>query len=349
MFKKIIIDSSYIQYILCGIILFFTITSEAKTDLTLYISVDWEGYSLEEHNLASYRRFRDEYPEIKIVHFLNAAYFLKPGLKFLKEYRNNKIKKQIESVIRPGDEFGIHVHATETLLQEASVEFRETETFWGKEKSTAIDGIRGHDVPLTLFTEEEIVRILEASIKILHENGFGNLTSFRAGGWAASAQVMNALAKVGILVDSSAVPPAIVESVMGTERPLYKNVVNKLWNEIRFDATESFLIKTPYGVINEVPNNFGLADYLSPEVVFNEFKKMMEELRFSESKRSLTLHYGFHQETATMHIDRVKTLIDYLRQYVQENDQLNLVSKTFSNLNLITKKKGLSCKSVFNN
>ena len=41
------------------------------------LSVDWEGRELNDQNLEEIKGFRDQFPEAKTLHFLNAAYFTK--------------------------------------------------------------------------------------------------------------------------------------------------------------------------------------------------------------------------------------------------------------------------------
>lgn len=312
----------------------------AVQKINLIISVDWEGFSLEDHNLEAFQKFRNDYPDIKLIHFLNAAYFLNEGTD------NNIVKKKMLSVIRPGDELGLHIHALETLLKASGVEYRDGETFWGREKSQPINGIRGHDIPLTLFTEDEIRKLIRTSVKILDQYGFKNLTSFRAGGWAASPQVLNALVLEGFKVDSSAVTPDIVKLVTGAESPLYKNIVNKLWNQTRFSSDTAYILKTTSGSLIEVPNNFGLADYITGKGVFKAFKSYMDQIDFTKG-RPVNIHYGFHQETAAAYINEVRFAIDSIKKYMSTY-QMELNSKTFLDLNSdISHDKIKSCDTLF--
>jgi hypothetical protein len=299
-------------------------SSTGPQKIHLIISVDWEGFSLDESNLEAFRRFRNDYPEVKIVHFLNAAYFYTPGVD------PEIIKNKIRSVIRPGDELGLHIHALETLLTEAGVSYREGETFWGRSESEPINGVRGHDLPLTMFTQDEVRKLIKQSVSTLHQYGFNNLKSFRAGGWAASKEVLNALVLEGFKIDSSAVSSDIVKLVTGKDSPLYKNIVHKLWPEISVRSTEPYEIKTENGSIIEIPNNFGLADYLSGRGLYVQFEKLMNSIEFSEDK-PIIVHYGFHQETAQMYLGEVRRAIESLRRY-QDSYRVEMKSKTFEDL-----------------
>jgi hypothetical protein len=242
------------------------------------------------------------------------------------------IRKKISSVIRPGDELGLHIHALETLLTEAGVTYREGETFWGRSESEPINGVRGHDLPLTMFTEEEVRKMIRQSVSTLHKYGFHNIKSFRAGGWAASKVVLNALVLEGFRIDSSAVTSDIVKLVTGKDSPLYKNIVHKLWPEISVMSTEPYEIKTQSGSIIEIPNNFGLADYLSGKGLYVQFEKLMNKIEFSEEK-PVIVHYGFHQETAQMYLGEVRSAMESLKRYNQTY-RVEIKSKTFEDLQL---------------
>ncbi|HEY8272474.1 MAG TPA: hypothetical protein VIG33_16395 [Pseudobdellovibrionaceae bacterium] len=322
--------------------LFFGIFADASGNgnqqINLIISVDWEGFSLEDANLEAFRKFREDYPEVKIVHFLNAAYFLQKGADA------PSIQKKINSVIRPGDELGLHIHAFETLLEAAGVKYREDYNFWGREKSKPINNVRGHDVPLSIYSESEIRKIVRTSLNILEENGFKNLKSFRAGGWAASPEVLNALVKEGLTIDSSAVPPEIVKNVTGEETPLYSKIVNKLWQQTTVQSDTAYEIKTETGTIVEVPNNFGLADYITGEEVFEKFKVLFDNLDFN-SNRPVNIHYGFHEETAAQFIGRVRYAIDKIKEHVQAY-RVDINPKSLRELKL-TSGSALSCERLF--
>jgi hypothetical protein len=309
------------------------------------ISVDWEGLTLNEVNIEAMKNFRNNFPNVKMVHFLNAAYFLKPGV------NKSEIAKQIKAVLRSGDEIGLHIHAIETLLEASHVAYRENETFYGKNVSDVIDGIRGHDVPLSLFTEDELRRIIRTSIKILHENGFNKasgyneIQSFRAGGWVASSEVLSALAAEGFKIDSSAVPPDIVKMVFGEEGNLYK-IVNKLWSGVSTENAKTLDIQTRHGVIHELVNNFGLADYISGSGVYNRFIKL-----YTSSQRDvshpLIVHYGFHQETAAQFLPNVKEAILKIQNYLSQY-RVDFAYETLEeNLENQKTSKMLSCELIY--
>jgi hypothetical protein len=306
-------------------------------EIELIMSVDWEGFSLEPHNLKAFRDFRNDFPQIKMVHFLNAAYFIGDNV------NRAKVKKEIKSVLRPGDELGLHVHALEPLLKAAAVPFRDQETFWGYEHSQPVNGIRGHDVPLTLFSLDEIRKIVRTSLSILSDNGFNGIQSFRAGGWSANQIVLEALVLEGIFVDSSAVSPEIVKYGIGENMPLFKNIVSKLWPGVNIHTNKPFVINTPSGSITEIPNNIGLADYIDGNTTFSIFKNFMTAIDLDNGEKPL-FHFGFHQETAAAFLPEVRIALNKIFQYI-ESYRVSLASKTFVELKTDAS-PSISCQSI---
>ena len=45
--------------------------------IQLLVTVDWEGRDLRDDNIAAMKALHAKFPQVKIVHFLNAAYFTK--------------------------------------------------------------------------------------------------------------------------------------------------------------------------------------------------------------------------------------------------------------------------------
>jgi hypothetical protein len=297
--------------------------SQIGKNVNLFISVDWEGFSLDSENLDAFRQFRNDYPNIKIIHFLNAAYFTKPGAKA------KTIAKQINSLLLPGDELGLHIHAFESLLRVAGVEFRDSETFWGHSGSEEINGDRGHDVPLSLYSEEEIRKIVRTSLNILGENGFSELRSFRAGGWIATPEVLEALIQEGIYVDSSAVSSEVVGLVAREDQPLYQ-INKRLWPYQTPMNDRPYRIGTRSGSILEFPDNIALADYITAEQAFRHFEDLVA--REQRPGDSVFFHFGFHQETADVFLPRVRALLKSINQHTKAYDT-QVQSKTFSDFN----------------
>jgi len=249
------------------------------------VSVDWEGSGFDDEDLAAFRRFRDDFPDVPLTHFLNAAYFtrLAPEDVVGAVCASDKIR----SVLRDGDEIGLHVHSDNHLVYAAGVTPKKFPSW------NYLPDMTGHSVPLSAFSEEEVRQIVAFSCRTLEQQGFGRPKSFRAGGWHAGTSVFNALAAEGFTVDSSEVP---YESIPGTFGQL-----QELWP----DATR---VSQPYylesGLV-EVPDNGCLADYVTADQMVDNFK---EVVRAGIGKPAV-LSLGFHQETAAKFLPRLRSAL----------------------------------------
>jgi hypothetical protein len=282
--------------------------ASANGRVLLTISVDWEGDDLQEENLAAMRKFREDFPEIHLVHFLNAAYFTQPGAD------PAMFRAKIASVLRPGDELGLHIHGWQGLFEAAGVVFQDHPTFWGTEKSVPQSGGLGHDVPIDIYSAEEMRKVIHFSVSTLAASGFNDLRSFRAGGWLAGPAVRQALVGEGFLNDSSAVPVQLLQERIG-ESPLYRWVGN-LWPDTTVESQPYELAADGGGSLREFPDTLCLADYVKGEQVLGEFKALAA---MSSEQAPLRLHFGFHQETAATYLANVRDALLGIRAYAAEN------------------------------
>src|SRR5947209_2234445 len=69
-----------------------------KGKLQLVVTVDWEGRDLRDDNLAAMQDLHAKFPQVKIIHFLNAGYYTKQGAV------PADVTARINRAIKPGDE-----------------------------------------------------------------------------------------------------------------------------------------------------------------------------------------------------------------------------------------------------
>ena len=194
---------------------------------------------------------------------------------------------KIRTVLREGDEIGLHVHADNHLLHAAGVAPKKFPS-WDH-----LPDMTGHSVPLSTFSEEEVRRIVAFSSRTLEQQGFDRPKAFRAGGWHAGSSVLNALAAEGFTVDSSEVPLDALPCNFG--------VVDELWPDA---SRVSQPYRLPSGLI-EVPDNGCLADYVTSDEMVDNFKVVAEAGR----GKSMVLSLGFHQETAAKFLPRLRSAL----------------------------------------
>lgn len=277
----------------------------------IVVSVDWEGEDLTSENLQAMKDFRRDFPDIPLQHFLNAAYYTKP------QADAAQITKTVKSVLLPGDEHALHIHAWRSLVESSKVKFRVSPSFVTEGYSQADCPFDcGVDVPLTAYTVAELRKIISRSVEILQREKFNRPKSFRAGGWQADDNVLEALAAEGFTLDSSATPAEFLQAYWGKYN-LYKFVA-KLWANTT-PTSQPYVYKTSSGLkITELPNNANLCDYMTGSDMFKVFQSNAAALK-KDSKKDVYLSIGFHQETAARYLPRIREAIELIRNYAKKN------------------------------
>ncbi|RYZ50766.1 MAG: hypothetical protein EOP07_22405 [Proteobacteria bacterium] len=283
--------------------------ASAQGKVRIVVSVDWEGRSLEAENLAAFNAFRNDYPKIPLQLFLNAAYYTKA------DADPKLVTDNIRSVMRPGDEQGLHIHAWRSLFTAAGVTFKTEPAFKGPIDMEKCTPDCGHDVNVTAYSEAELRKVIAFSIKTLKKHGFDHPHSFRAGAWQADRKVLKALAAEGFTLDSSATDADFLKERWG--KTLLYPVTKKIWPDTRA-STQPYTIDLGDGKkILELPNNGCLADYVSGESILDSFQKNVAVLKANPEK-DVYLSIGFHQETAVKYLPNLRKGIDLIQAAAAE-------------------------------
>ncbi|MFA6434041.1 MAG: hypothetical protein WCW52_05040 [Elusimicrobiales bacterium] len=291
--------------------------------VNLVISVDWEGDALTPGNLKAVKQFRAKNPDIKIVHFLNAAYFTKPGA------RAGTVAAAMRSVLKEGDQLGLHLHGWESLFTQTGAPYRDSPSFWYENGSgsAATDGAdRGWDIMISAYTVDELRSVLRYSLGVLRKNGFDGIKAFRAGGWTAAPNVLEALELEGFKQESSAVTVPLIEREAG-DRPIYP-YLSQLWPDINIRSLP-YTISAGAGHLTEFPDTFALADYVTGAEAAGLYKRLAAS---KTGQKELYVHYGFHIETAALYLDRVQEAVSGIKAQAAASGR-NLRSVVFDDLN----------------
>jgi hypothetical protein len=263
--------------------------------IKIFVSMDWEGRDLDPKNLEALRQFRIDYPGVAILQFLNGAYFTKENRDF------EKVKNAMESVFLPIDELGLHIHGWKSQFEACGIEFKNSPSFnhGGVVESKEGEDI-GHDIPISEYSVDDLVKVIQHSKKIFEKSGWGKPISFRAGGWDAKENVLDALEKEGFTSDHSGVPTIFLKD---------KRVSNVLhdWLVPIWEGTE--ITTQPYPIRDtlwEYPNNGCLADYM-------EGSDMLEVVKENwKLEGDSFVSIGLHQETAEKYLPRVRDAIELI-------------------------------------
>jgi hypothetical protein len=269
-----------------------------KGKLQLVVTVDWEGRDLRDDNLLAMQDLHTKLPQVKIIHFLNAGYYTKQGAVAA------DVTARINRAIRPGDEKALHIHGWRRLFEAAGDTFRSTPTFWG----TTLDPHSpdclndcGHEVPISLYTTDELRKVVKFSLDKLEEQGFGRAKSFRCGGWMARENVREAVAAEGLHYEQSAVPADFLAPKLH-QYPVH-GWLTELWRGTT-QTSQPYSIATPAGAIVEVPDNGALADYVSTQQMMEVFEANKAAFLRDRSK-NVVVSVGFHEETAASYLPQL--------------------------------------------
>jgi hypothetical protein len=291
------------------LLLALALPTQAGAALRVVVSVDWEGRNLDPQNLAAMEHFRHDYPQIPLQHFLNAAYYTKA------DADPRLTTAAIRSVLRKGDEHGLHIHPWRSLTKAAGVKFRTEPAFRGPLDLSQCEPDCGHDVNMAAYTEKELQKLIRFSVRTLVNQGFDRPRSFRAGAWQADNHVFRALAREGFTLDSSATSAEYLKERWG--KSLLYPVVGRLWPDTT-STSQPYRVTLGEGLsILELPNNGCLADYVTGPVIARTFRENVELWKKNPAK-DVYISIGFHQETAQKYLPHLRQGIDAILELSQK-------------------------------
>jgi hypothetical protein len=276
-------------------------------NITLVMTVDWEGKKISEKNISAIQKFRNNHPEIRMLHFLNPAYLIRPGAD------PEKLINQINSVLRDEDERGLHIHAWKFLVEYCGINYKASPSYANFDESCKNGKECGYTVSLEFaYSQKDLSKLVKCSKEILINYGFGEPKSFRAGGWQFGRKLAQALAENNFNWDSSRTDPEVL-------MPLWRRESNLVQMLLKLHPNASG-IDQPFQILPgliELPNNGNLADYTPPSRLLNLFKKNVE----NGGGFFVT---GFHLDTADFTLPKLEKGLELIKKYSQENNvQIN--------------------------
>lgn len=274
--------------------------SAGENLITVYLTVDWEGWSLDEENLQTMRDFRARHPQIPMLHLLNPAYYLRPGADA------KEITAQIRSTLLPGDTVGLHLHGWKTLMQACQLPYRTTPSFADTDESCPGKEC-GYTVSLEFaYNEAELTALLACSNEVLQQHGFERPHHFRAGGWQFGPKLAAALRKNGFNWDSSRIDASLLLPKWREDSGMVK-----LLRQLHADASIYDQPRELLPGLMQFPNNAGLMDYTSTEQLLTIFRQLLD------AKKPVMVT-GFHQETAFVYLDDLEAAIRAMQSMATE-------------------------------
>ena len=237
-----------------------------KRSHPLYISVsnDWDTGDHGDDKLERQDRLHAHHPRMMMTHFVGPYTFTDPSVSSTRAQQLVSWVKNWEQ--QAGDEIGLHVHPWCNFVTTAGVACRTSPSF-GKTNDPT-----GYTVILGSYTRAELEKMFIKAGQLFQANGLPKPTSFRAGGWTTTLDVMKALGTAGHVVDASGANWSKLEEwefVAGAQ--LYQwNRDN--WSTIDEESqpyypntTDLLSDAAPHVDVLEVPDNGALVDYVSTD------------------------------------------------------------------------------------
>ena len=286
--------------ICCMALLLVSLHVQAQQTIQVYVTVDWEGVSLEQENIETMQAFRKRFPHIPMLQLLNPVYFLRDPA------HAEQTANIVRSTFLPQDTQGLHVHAWKSLIEHCGVAYQFTRSY-ADANEACTEGDCGYTVSLEYaYSQADLTKLIACSSDILVANGFSKPMHFRAGGWQLGSKLIAALQANDFTWDSSRIDA---------------NLLTTRWHEqsgmvsmLRQLHPTSTTLEQPFALTNtltEYPNNACLADYTSTKQVLEMFKTLI-----AEQKPVMVL--GFHQETATDYLHRLEQAIPQMEVLAKE-------------------------------
>ncbi len=281
----------------------FSQETDKKGKIWLAVSIIWEGESMNSENLKTIEQLKKDIPQLKLIHFISPAYFFK------NRENQKEIIARLREVIAADDHVALSLHGWQSIAAKSGVVFRNSPTFWGNRltKEYCANDC-GHEVPLSVYSKQDIRKMLLQSFTFFEVLGFKKPVSFIAGGWMASRGVREAIVAEGIKYDFSPVPPEVVKDQL-FRYPLYQ-WVKDLWPGITTYSQPS-LFQTSGGTLIEVPSNGVTTEYVNSQRWLDIYKHYAQ-LWLESNENDFYMSVGTYQETAAKSIHKIRSFLTNL-------------------------------------
>ena len=232
------------------------------------LHIIWEGLDVKDHNINELVNFRENHPNIKIIHHISPMYVLGT----IKKYRFKEILKK---VFKNGDVLGAYLSGWKEVIDESDVKFNANNSFWG---NTLHDdcNLCGSEIPLTNYGESDLNKIISTSLEEIGDLGFGYPLASYIAGWQNNEILLKILAENKIQVDFSLIAPYKTYDTLAFQN-IYKLLIDTWGNESQ-PLNPQVTIYGKKGIF-QLPNNFaqpGIIPYSKAKKILMQTFKSIE-------------------------------------------------------------------------
>ncbi|HTL38314.1 MAG TPA: hypothetical protein VL326_34525 [Kofleriaceae bacterium] len=231
------------------------------------------------------------------------------------------------------DEIGLHIHPYCNFVETAGIACITDQSTVYPEDTT------GYTINLSAYGYDGMNALLQRAAQIFGERGLGTPQTFRAGGWTANINTLQALNDNGYVADTSALNWAKIEEWSGKE--LYTwNQTN--WSQIN-DTSQPYHPSTTDPQVSipgadmgmlEVPDNGVMIDYVTSAEMSGLFDANWDGEPLAAPK---TLMMGFHPAGGFRNSEylRVDGFLSYAEQHLGSVGTGPVVYVTLSQLSAV--------------
>lgn len=295
----------------------------------LYVvwTLDWEGWDVPDAWMAEIDAFARRY-DMPMTHFFNPRIFIAANSPYLAVSRQRADAMALWVLNRASkfkDEIGLHLHMWYDMVAAAGVTPRGTDYAGWLYPN-------GGGAAAYTYPKDEMKKILMWSRRMFQDNGLPPPKSFRAGGWLAKENTLQALEETGFMIDSSGrtqggtdgptasmatLPPPW--NLSPTTRPYKPNVNN-------VNSSDA-----PQMNIWEFPNNG------ADSIWYNEVEMIRRfDLNYPAKGQILTepqvVNYLSHPPFWNIDKPRVEALFAYISRFLYRNDAGPVVFSTLESV-----------------
>jgi hypothetical protein len=291
-------------------IAFAEVRFQKSHPLYVVVSNDWDDADNGDPMLERQERLHARHPALVLTHFVGPYTFTEP----LSATRRQLLVDWVNGMARDhGDEIGLHVHPYCSFVRSAGVTCRTSPSF-----ARATPDTTGYTVILASYTRPELEKMFRHATDLFVANGLPAPTSFRAGGWTANLDVLEALVTAGHVTDSSGCNWARLEEWQNHPGAELFAWNREHWGPIDETTQPYYPSKTdiladagPHLPILEMPDNGALVDYVSGNEMISMFRANFPGAALAEPRAyAIGYHPPNFSETFFNRIDQALTEID---------------------------------------
>jgi hypothetical protein len=294
------------------------------------VSTDWDFSDPGDFVIGYQNQMHREHPDLRMTHFVGPYTFTDPVVTAARQ--QTLVTWLVEQRDTFKDEIGLHIHPYCNFVEHAGL------TCITDQSTVYPQDLTGYTIKVGAYDRAQMGTLLQHAADLFEQHGLNRPKTFRAGGWTATLDTLEALADQGFTADTSALNWARIEEWEGRNNgELYRwNMEN--WGPIG-DTSQPYFPSTtdvlgsalPTLPLLEVPDNGVMIDYVTlPEMTGLFDANWNGEPLAAPS----VLMMGFHpsKNFAPADFNRVDGLLDYADTHLSSHDLGPVVYITLADL-----------------